>query len=179
MSFLKKFKKNIGVEETENTETKEESEEETEKKRKKIKVNPQKPAKKANKKETTEEKEIKKKEEVNWLEQRGELTVDVYKTKEDLVVQSVVAGIKPEDLDIVIENGILTIQGERKKPEDDSEEEKSYFLQECYWGPFQKRIVLQEEIDNSKVEASMKEGIITIIMPRVSKTRKRKIVIKT
>lgn len=173
MSFLKKFKKNIGAEEIEESEEKEE----VKKEKKKIKVKPQKIAKKTEKKEAPKEKEVEKKEEINWLEQRGELTVDVYKTKNDLVVQSVVAGIKPEDLDIVIENGIITIQGERKKPEDDSE--KNYFLQECYWGSFQKRIVLQEEIDNSRVEASMKEGIITIKMPIISKTRKRKILIKT
>ena len=111
-----------------------------------------------------------------WFEPKGELTVDVYQTEDDLVIQSAVAGVRPENLDIVIENDILTIEGNRRKPDED--EEKNYFYQECYWGPFSKRIILQEEVDNSRVEAMMKDGILTIRIPKIQRKRKRKVVVK-
>ncbi|MFQ6083817.1 MAG: Hsp20/alpha crystallin family protein, partial [Candidatus Aminicenantia bacterium] len=64
-----------------------------------------------------------------WPEPEGQLAVDVYQTESELVIQSAIAGVKPEDLTISIEKDIFTIRGERKKS---SEEGGDYFTQECY-----------------------------------------------
>jgi len=108
-----------------------------------------------------------------WFESEGELTVDVYQTDEEIVIQSVIAGMDAEDLDIFIENDLVSIKGNRAKPF--SNEKKSYFYQECYWGPFSREIILPEEVDPSRINATMKQGVLTIRIPKVERERKRKV----
>lgn len=121
-------------------------------------------------KQISEEKE-------KWFEGPvGQLTVDVYQTESDLVIQSAIAGVKAEDLDISIEEEILTIKGIRKKPFE--KEEKNYFYQECYWGPFSREIILPVEVDPGRATAEMKEGILTIRIPKIDKEKKRKIIVR-
>ena len=171
MSFLEKLKEDIGVEE--------ELEEVKEKPKRKKKV--KKPDTKA-KKVDQEDFKIKvasekpKKAKEKWFEAKGELTVDVFQTENYLVIQSVIAGVKLEDLDIFIEDDVLTIEGNREQPK--SDEERNYFYQECYWGPFYRRIILQEEVDNSRTEAVMKNGVLTIQIPKIQRKKKRKVPIK-
>ena len=107
--------------------------------------------------------------------QEGQLAVDVYQTKNDLVIQSAIAGIKAEDLDISIENDTLIIKGEREKPD---EKEQDYFTQECYWGIFSRKIILPVEVDPSRISAKMKQGILTISLPKIEREKKRKVVVK-
>jgi len=109
----------------------------------------------------------------DWLEPEGELVVDLYETEKDLVLQSAIAGIKPEDLDIVIEKDLLRIKGRRENSQ--TTKEKKYFLQEVYWGPFFREIFLPKEIDPLKIEAKMEEGILIIKIPKIRSKRKRKI----
>ncbi|HDL74930.1 MAG TPA: Hsp20/alpha crystallin family protein [bacterium] len=104
------------------------------------------------------------------FETEGELAVDVYETKDELIIQSTIAGVKAEDLDISIENDIITIRGRRNKPK--QTEECKYFYQECYWGPFSKQIVLPEGTNRTKTKASVKDGIFTLKIPK-SKRKKR------
>jgi len=113
--------------------------------------------------------------EETWLEPVGQLAVDVYQTEVELVIQSAIAGVRPEDLDISIEKDILTVSGERKKP---FEEKGDYFSQECYWGKFSRQIILPVEIDPNKIEATLKDGILTIKAPKLFKERKRKIMVR-
>jgi HSP20 family protein len=123
-------------------------------------------------------KEHKKEEKENGLLQlEGELTVDVYQTEKELVIQSAIAGVKIEDLDISIEGDKVTIRGKRERPPESGE--RNYFYQECYWGPFFREIILPVEIDPSRAKASLKEGILTIRMPKIEKEKKRKIEVKT
>jgi len=110
-----------------------------------------------------------------WLEPEGQLAIDVYQTETELVIQSAIAGVRPEDLDISIEKDILTIKGERRKP---FEESGDYFSQECYWGPFSRQVILPVEIDPNKIEASLSEGILTIRMPKILREKKRRIMVK-
>ncbi len=105
--------------------------------------------------------------------QEGELTVDVYQTDEDLVIQSVIAGITPENLNISIENDMVIIRGNREKPTE--KEKRNYFFQECYWGPFSRELVLPEEVDNSRIQASLKNGVLTIRIPKIEREKKRKV----
>lgn len=67
-----------------------------------------------------------------WLQPEGELAVDVYQTEEEIVIQSTIAGIIPENLDISVENDVVTIRGSRERPGEASQ--RDYFYQECYWG---------------------------------------------
>jgi len=110
-----------------------------------------------------------------WFEAEGELAIDVYQTENELVIQSAIAGVKPENLDILIEQDIITIKGSREKPEDGG----AYFSQECYWGPFSRKVILPVEIDPNRIEATMKEGILTIRLPKILRERKRKIVVRS
>jgi len=113
--------------------------------------------------------------EETWLESVGQLAVDVYQTEAELVIQSAIAGVRPEDLDISIEKDIVTVSGERKKS---FEEKGDYFSQECYWGKFSRQIILPVEIDPNKIEATLKDGILTIKAPKLFKERKRKIMVR-
>ena len=111
-----------------------------------------------------------------WFEPEGELAVDVYQTDEEIVIQSTVAGVGPDDLDINIENDVVTISGTRNNPNPD--EEKNYFYQECYWGPFSRQIILPEEVDINKIDASLKDGIFTLHLPKMERQKVRKIKIR-
>lgn len=125
--------------------------------------------------EKIKEKETKNKETKEWFEPEGQLVVDVYQTNGEIVIQSAVAGVKPEDLDIVIENDVFTIKGQRQRPAEN--EERNYFYQECYWGRFSREIILPAEVDATRTQASIKEGILTIRIPKIEKEKKRKIII--
>lgn len=116
--------------------------------------------------------EVKKEE---WLEPEGELAIDVYQTENYLVIQSAIAGVKPENLDLTLEGDRVTIRGSREKP---TTEEGDYFTQECYWGPFSREVILPVEIDPNRAEAEMKEGILIVKIPKIQREKKRKIIIK-
>lgn len=105
-----------------------------------------------------------------WLEEdyeEGQLSVDVYQTKDAIVVKSTIAGVKPEDIDISINNDMVTIKGKREL--DDTVVEDDYFYQECYWGGFSRSIILPVEIMPDKVEASLKNGVLTVTLPKAKK----------
>jgi HSP20 family molecular chaperone IbpA len=106
----------------------------------------------------------------------GQLAVDVYQTETEVVIQSAVAGIKPENLDVSIEADVVLISGNRRSlPENGT---KNYFYQECFWGPFSRQIILPEETDPSRAKAEMKEGVLTIRIPKIERKKKRKIAIR-
>jgi HSP20 family protein len=106
----------------------------------------------------------------------GQLTIDVYQTDNDIVIKSTIAGVKPEDLDVSINNDMITIRGERKQDEEVTSE--NYYYQECYWGGFSRSVILPVDILPDKVEASMKNGILTIRMPKADNTRTKKIQVR-
>lgn len=106
----------------------------------------------------------------------GQLTIDVYQTDNDIVIKSTIAGVKPEDLDVSINNDMITIRGDRKQDEEVTQE--NYYYQECYWGGFSRSVILPVDILPDKVEASMKNGILTIRMPKADTTRTKKIQVR-
>jgi len=99
----------------------------------------------------------------------GQLAVDVFQTKDNIIVKSTIAGIKPEDLEIYVHNDLLTIRGKRE--EEKTEEDSEYFYKECYWGGFSRSVILPVEVQVDKVEASMKNGVLTIVMPKSNKSK--------
>ncbi len=106
-------------------------------------------------------------------DEEGQLVLDVYQTDNEIVVKSTLAGVKPEDIDITITNDMLTIKGVREKDEEVKKDD--YFYQECYWGVFSRSVILPTEVEEDKVKASLKNGILTIRMPKKEKIKTKKI----
>lgn len=116
----------------------------------------------------------------DWLdsqeETEGQLTLDVFQDPDNIVIKSTIAGVRPEDLDISINNDMLTIKGERRKEE--TVKEDDYFYQECYWGAFSRSVILPMEVEADKIEALLKDGVLTIKLPKSRKAKARKIQVK-
>jgi len=108
--------------------------------------------------------------------EKGELAIDVYETETDVVIQAAIAGIKAESLDVSIEDDLVTIDGLRRNPEHD--EKKTYYHQECFWGQFSREIILPEEVDSSKADATMKDGVFTLRIPKRDQEKLKKIQVK-
>lgn len=106
----------------------------------------------------------------------GQLTIDVYQTETDVVIKSTIAGVKPEDLDVGINNDMITIKGERKNEE--VVEGENYYYQECYWGSFSRSVVLPVDVIADKAEASLKNGILTVRLPKADTTKAKKIQVR-
>lgn len=109
-------------------------------------------------------------------EQEGQLTVDVYQTPEFIVVKSTIAGVKPDDLDVSITNDMVTIRGTRRHDEEVTEED--YFYRECYWGSFSRSIILPVDIVSEKADASLKDGILTIRIPKADALLTKKVKVR-
>ncbi len=106
----------------------------------------------------------------------GKLTIDSYETKSHFVVLSAIAGVSNEDIDISVEKDMLIIKGYRKNPS--KKEEKRFYNKECYWGPFSRKIILPENVNTSKIEASIKKGILRISFPKIQKEESKKVNLK-
>ncbi len=106
----------------------------------------------------------------------GQLTIDVYQTENEIVIKSTIAGVKPEDLDVSINNDMVTIKGERKNEEVVNGE--NYYYQECYWGFFSRSVVLPVDIIADKAEASLKNGILVLRLPKADTTKIKKIQVR-
>lgn len=116
----------------------------------------------------------------NWIEEENEeaeLTVDVYQTNADIVIQTMVAGVKPEDLELTIARDMVTIRGKRGDNRNISEE--NYFTKELYWGKFSRTILLPQEIEPEEVEAIEKHGLLTIKLQKVDKEKKNVVRVKS
>jgi HSP20 family protein len=111
-----------------------------------------------------------------YEEGEGQLTIDVYQNPDEIIIESTIAGVKPEDLDIAITNEKVTIHGKREKHEKVKDED--YFYQECYWGKFSREIILPQEIDADKSVASLKNGILTIHLPKLNRSKTKKLKVK-
>lgn len=116
----------------------------------------------------------------DWMEaeteEEGELTVDVYQTPEMIIVKSMIAGVRPEDLDISITRDMVTIHGKREEERVASEDD--YFTRELYWGSFSRTISLPQEIDVDEAEAIEKHGLLILKLPKLDKKRQSKLKVR-
>lgn len=110
-------------------------------------------------------------------ESEGQLAIDVYQTDEEIVIESTIAGVDPEDIDIDIGSESVTIRGERKRIAEISEE--NYLYQECYWGRFSRSVILPQEINPDDAKAEFRNGILRITLPKVARGKTRKIKLKS
>lgn len=118
-------------------------------------------------------------EKKTWMEEsaeEGQLTVDVYETPTEIVIKTMVAGVKPEDLDVSITREMVTIRGKRE--EDRTVSSDDYFHRELYWGTFSRSIVLPKEIDIEEAEAVEKYGLLILKLPKMDKNREARLKVK-
>lgn len=106
----------------------------------------------------------------------GQLAVDVYETKERLVVKARTAGVNKNDLDVSISDNTLSIHGTLSAGDEDKVE--NYFLQECYWGEFSRSIALPVPVKEEEIEAVLKDGVLTISFSKVKQDTVKKIEIQ-
>jgi HSP20 family protein len=109
-------------------------------------------------------------------EEDGQLAIDVYQDDDYVIIKSIVGGVRPEDLDLAVTADMVTIKGSRERSEEVAEE--NYYYQECFWGSFSRSVILPCDIKTDQVEASMKNGILTIKMPKVAKNSATKISVR-
>ncbi len=118
-------------------------------------------------------------EKPNFIENEqadAELTIDMFETPSEIVIRTMVAGVRPEDLDISITRDMVTIRGERESERTVSDED--YFHRELYWGSFSRAIVLPKEVEVEEAEASEKHGLLTIRLPKIDKNKQAKLKVR-
>jgi HSP20 family molecular chaperone IbpA len=109
-------------------------------------------------------------------EEEGELAIDMFQTPSEIIVRTMVAGVKPEDLDISITRDMVTIHGKRLESHEGADQD--FFHQELYWGSFSRTIVLPTEIEIEEAEAVEKHGLLTLILPKIDKNRQSKLKVR-
>ncbi|MBI4095020.1 MAG: Hsp20/alpha crystallin family protein [Candidatus Liptonbacteria bacterium] len=109
-------------------------------------------------------------------EPEGHLTIDVYQTPSEIVIESAIAGVAPEDLDIDVTTDSVTVKGKRHREK--SVKEEDYFYRECYWGRFSRSVILPQEVDADASAATFKNGILTIRLPKLRRERSKKLRVK-
>jgi HSP20 family protein len=118
-------------------------------------------------------------EEKKWMTsdyEEGQLSIDVFQTPDTIVIKSTIAGVKPGDIDISINNDLLTIRGSREMIENIREE--NYLYRECYWGSFSRSIILPVEVEADKIEAFLENGVLTVILPKARSAKQISIKVK-
>lgn len=111
-------------------------------------------------------------EQIEWpAEEEGELAIDLYETENELVLKSAIGGVKAENLDISITNDMITITGARQLEE--KEEIKKIYYQECFWGRFSRAVILPKEVKSDLATAVIKNGILTIRLPKAGDNKKQ------
>ncbi len=110
-------------------------------------------------------------------ETEGQLAVDMYQTPTDIIVKTMVAGVRPEDIDISITRDMITIKGRREESRDVTGDD--FFNKELYWGAFSRTILLPQEVEVEEAEATNKNGLLVIKIPKLDKNKQAKVKIKS
>ena len=106
----------------------------------------------------------------------GQLPVDVHQTAGDIIIRAFVAGVRPDELSISISRDMVEIEGTRTEREQVSTPD--YFSRELFWGSFSRTILLPQEVDVEASSASAKDGLLTIILPKLDKAKQTKLRVK-
>jgi len=106
----------------------------------------------------------------------GQLPVDVHQTASDIIIRAFVAGVRPDELNISISRDMVEIEGSRMEREQSSGPD--YFTRELFWGSFSRTIMLPQEIDVEASSANAKDGLLTIILPKLDKAKQTKLKVK-
>jgi len=106
----------------------------------------------------------------------GQLPVDVYQSPNEIVIRAFVAGVRADMLDLSITRDMVTISGAREAREE--VDAADYFHKELFWGAFSRTILLPQEVDVDGSSASAKDGLLTLILPKLDKSRQTKLKVK-
>lgn len=106
----------------------------------------------------------------------GRLTIDVYQDDDHIYIESTVAGVEGENLDVAITPESVAIRGKRKRSKKIKKDE--YLYQECFWGSFSRSVILPQEIDPDKAKASLKNGVLLISLPKIHRSKSKKLKVK-
>jgi HSP20 family protein len=109
--------------------------------------------------------------------EEGELPVDMFQTRDSIVIRALVAGVNPEDLDIAITRDMVTLKGSREESQEAPDED--YYHRELFWGSFSRTILLPEEIIIDEAEAKEKHGLLEIVLPKLDKERSARLTVKS
>jgi HSP20 family protein len=107
----------------------------------------------------------------------GQLAIDMHQTPTEIIVKTMIAGVKPEDLDISITRDMVTIKGKREESRDSISDD--YFHRELYWGSFSRTIILPQEVEVEEADAINKNGLLIIRLPKIDKNRQAKLKVKS
>lgn len=116
----------------------------------------------------------------SWMQEEdeeAELAVDVYQTPTEIIIQTFVAGVKPENLDLTITRDMITISGKRE--ENRNIDDENYFTKELYWGKFTRTILLPQEVEPEEAEALEKHGLLTIRLQKIDREKKSSLKVKS
>jgi len=116
------------------------------------------------------------KTEEEWGSLEGQLAIDSYQTDSEIIIKAPVAGVSPEDVEITFNDDVITIKGQRQ--EEKRTEKEDYFLQEVYWGGFSRSYILPVAVDIDKAQAIIKDGLLTVRLPKAEKARTKSIKVK-
>ena len=108
--------------------------------------------------------------------ENAQLSVDVYQTPTDIVIQTMVAGVPPDNVDVSIMRDTVTISGHREESSEVSGD--GYFHKELFWGGFSRTILLPEEVEVDAAVAEEHHGLLTIRLPKIDKERKTQLKVK-
>lgn len=102
--------------------------------------------------------------------------VDVYQNKDEVIVETPLAGIDPEEVNISIENDVLTIKGQTNKKSE--VEDKNYYRKEVRTGSFYRSIALPTRVNGDEAKATYEKGILKVIVPKAPEAKPKTIKIK-
>jgi HSP20 family protein len=106
-------------------------------------------------------------------EERWNIALDVVEEKEQYVLKADLPGINKEDIKVSVENGILTIEGERRS--DTEQKDKQFHRAERSYGKFTRSLNVGTHVDTSKIKANYKDGVLELIVPKSEETKPKTI----
>ncbi|MBW2309598.1 MAG: Hsp20/alpha crystallin family protein [Deltaproteobacteria bacterium] len=101
---------------------------------------------------------------------------DISETEKEYVISGEIPGIEPKDLEVTLNDGILTVKGEKKQ--ESEEEEENYHRVERHYGSFQRSFRLPENIKRDDLDATYKDGILKLTLPKSEESEVKKIEVK-
>ncbi len=103
--------------------------------------------------------------------------LDIHENDKAYTVVAPLPGINPDQINVRLQNGVLTISGEIQSPE--VKEDSKVVVQERYYGKFSRSVTLPQSVDSDKVEATYENGVLTLNLPKVPEAQPKQIAIKT
>jgi HSP20 family protein len=102
--------------------------------------------------------------------------VDIAETEKEFTIKAEIPEVKKEDVKVTVDNGVLTIRGERKQEKE--EKGKKFHKIERYFGSFSRSFTLPDNVDESKIDAVFKDGMLTLQIPKVKEAREKMVEVK-